>query len=580
MDLSGLIELLSRSLYSSPGVYLRELVQNGVDAIAAGTAVDPDAPAGRIRISPYGVESDWSPATEFAIVDEGIGVSMDEVAEFLATVGASSKRQSLAERRLTYLGQFGIGLLSCFLVAEDIVVVSRRGRQDAPIEWIGHRDGTYHVRELTEDLPRGTTVTLRPKSGFAGWLRCEQVVPLVQAYAEFVSVQITVETPTGPRSVSRTYPWLPSPLTHKAEILAGASPVFGGVGAGRQVDVVHVSDPQLGLDGVIYVASLHEHGSIRPLSRAYVGGMLVDADAQLLPDWAFFAWAVVSSHRLEPTASRESLVASPALDSIRDRLGSELGQWLRELAGTDPERFEGFVEDHALRLRMAATQGAGTGKLELAEAVLPMLRVATTEGVMRLGDVVRRDPHLLYAASVDEFRVMSALVPHGRIVINAGHALDQEVLLTLAQLTPGVRVTRVYAASEAGALLPPPPDSLGDALALEQRGSAALEGTGTCVVVRCFPFGGLSAVHIASGVVDARSPHPDQVSTLVLNWDNKLVAALARLADPVVLGRVIQVLYVQARMAAQDDRPEDRRMLESALGDILALAVGADGELA
>ena len=69
VDLGGVIALLSKNLYSGPGVYVRELIQNAMDAIVAREHPDGSAGSRAIVISPYGVESPGSPATEFTITD-------------------------------------------------------------------------------------------------------------------------------------------------------------------------------------------------------------------------------------------------------------------------------------------------------------------------------------------------------------------------------------------------------------------------------------------------------------------------------------------------------------------------------
>jgi molecular chaperone HtpG len=119
VDLTGVIELLSRHIYSSPRVYLRELIQNGVDAIRAAHKAQLDAEAGttpalaerldtpRLTVTPA------TPGKPFTFSDNGVGLTADEAAELLATVGRSSKRDpELGFKRDDYLGQFGIGLLS------------------------------------------------------------------------------------------------------------------------------------------------------------------------------------------------------------------------------------------------------------------------------------------------------------------------------------------------------------------------------------------------------------------------------------------------------------------------------------
>ncbi|MDH6194437.1 molecular chaperone HtpG [Mycobacterium frederiksbergense] len=581
VDLGGVITLLSKNLYSSPGVYVRELIQNAMDAITARDALG-GSPAPRIiSISPYGVASPGSPAEEFTVTDAGIGVSPEQVEQFLATVGASSKSDELRRSRRTYIGQFGIGLLSCFLIADEITVVSRSATGAEPIEWIGRSDGTYTIRIITEDYEDtavGTTVRLRPRPDMIGWARAEQVSPLVQKYAEFLPVEIKVLTSQGPKDVSREYPWVRDFSAHRSAVRQGVSPVYGGVGAGKQFDAIEVADPDLGLLAVVYIGAPSRKSKSVGRNRVYVNDMLVDdAEGALMPSWAFFAWAVVNSTKLEPTASRETIVNNTVLAMTRRRLQQALLRWLSALADTDPERFAEFVADNELELRSAATHGGGAENLELAEVVLPMLTVQTTEGHMRLIDVVGRNPNILYAASVKEFRTIASFNPSGRIIVNAGHTLDQEVLLMLPQVMSGVTVIRAYPASEVAGLTAPSADAVGEVLALEQRGSQALAASGCRVVVRQFPSTDLPAVFIGRGQIDMASPGCGDLAHLVANWDNRAVRALTRTTDDLVFSRLMQLLYVQARIAGQCDGPEDRILLSEALDDIILLAAGVDG---
>lgn len=575
VNLGGVIALLSKNLYSSPGVYVRELIQNAVDAITARGALGEPAPR-TISISPYGVASPDSPADEFMVTDAGIGVTHEQVEQFLATVGASSKGEVLQQSRRTYIGQFGIGLLSCFLIADEITVVSRSATGTTPIEWVGRSDGTYTVRNLGEDIAIGTTVRLRPRPDMIGWARPEQVRPLAQKYAEFLPVEVDVLSGQGPKRISRDYPWVHDFEAHRSTVLQGVSPVYGGVGVGRQFDAIEVSDEGLGLHGVVYIGSASGKSKSAARNRVYVNDMLVDdAEGALMPPWVFFAWAAVNSTKLDPTASREAVMNNAALATTRRKLGQAALKWLRALADTDPERFAEFVADNALELRSAATHGADTDNRELAEVVLPMLTMHTTEGQMRLVDVVGRNPNILYAASVKEFRTIASFNPGGRIVVNAGHALDQEVLLMLPQVMSGVTVTRAYPASEVAALTLPA--TSGDVMTLEQRGSQVLATSGCEVVVRQFPSPELPAVFIGRGQIDTASPGCGDLPHLVVNWGNRAIEALTRTTDDLVFSRLIQLLYVQARMAGQCDGPEDRVLLSEALDDIILLAAGVDG---
>lgn len=81
-----------------------------------------------------------------------------EIHEFLATIGQSSKRGLQKD----FIGQFGVGLLSCFIVSDEVVVVTRsvKVKTQPAFEWRGKQDGTYSIKTLGSDLPFGTQVYL------------------------------------------------------------------------------------------------------------------------------------------------------------------------------------------------------------------------------------------------------------------------------------------------------------------------------------------------------------------------------------------------------------------------------------
>ena len=179
VDLRGLVDLLSQHLYTSPRVYLRELLQNGVDAITARCAIDPDAP-GRVTIRT---------GDGLTAHDTGIGLTEAEVHDLLATIGRSSKRGDFETARQDFLGQFGIGLLAAFVVAEQILVVSRSFRPDAEVvEWRAFADGSYTVRTLPDsDHPEpGTTIHLQPRRGSEEWFGHDRVAELAREFGSLL----------------------------------------------------------------------------------------------------------------------------------------------------------------------------------------------------------------------------------------------------------------------------------------------------------------------------------------------------------------------------------------------------------
>ena len=125
VNLRGVIDLLSHHLYSTPGVFVRELLQNATDAIRARQHLEPDH-LGSARVELIEKQDGGLPTLLFS--DEGVGLTEEELHRFLATIGESSKRETLEARRNDFIGQFGIGLLSCFMVCDELLVVTRSAK--------------------------------------------------------------------------------------------------------------------------------------------------------------------------------------------------------------------------------------------------------------------------------------------------------------------------------------------------------------------------------------------------------------------------------------------------------------------
>lgn len=596
VDLRGVVDLLGRHIYSSPHVFLRELLQNGRDAIRARRDLDPGAATGSVDIVPA-VDG------AFRFRDDGIGLTADEAADLLSTVGRSSKRDDiLQERRAGYLGQFGIGLLSCFMVSDTIVVRSRSARQAPAIEWLGDASGEFRIRELGEEetaaMPVGTEIELRPRPDDAALLAHDSIAGLADRYGRYLPIAVRVREQDGSwRRITRDPEFLADDAD---ELLAFGESLLGA----RPLDAIALDVPGTETRGVAYVLPFAPPPGARQASTVYLGRMLVSEHVDgLLPDWAFFVRCIVDTTGLTPTASREGFIETPALEHTREQIGAAVRAWMLRQATTKPWVFGRFLAVHQLAVKAIALDDD-----EFARAVLPWLPVETSAGEMTIGDLTRRFDRVRYAETIDEFRQVAAVVPADAPVVNGGYVHDAALMRRLADLMD-VPAEHVSVGDVLDDLEAVPLADRARAVALETRAAAALEDVGCAVTTRGFAPSELPALcvvdpevqrridrqevsrQIGGGLwgdvvgsvgdlIDARRAAdrsaPESVQ-LCLNWRNPITQRLAELGDDVVFDRTVRLLYVQALLGSQ--RPlaaDDRRILTRALGDMVALSAGLD----
>ncbi|MFJ6797463.1 HSP90 family protein [Streptomyces sp. NPDC091268] len=601
VDLRGLVDLLSHHLYSSPRVYVRELLQNAVDAVTARQALDPAATV-HIRLS--------ASAGTVTIEDSGIGLTAAEAHSLLATIGRSSKRGSrgdddhgaaeairgLETTRQEFLGQFGIGLLACFVVARQIRVVTRSARdpQAAPVEWLATDDGSYTVRELpSEARPEpGTTVTLQARPGAEDWAEPAKVEQLARDYGSLLPYEITFDDATGaePRRITDRPPvWdrpFPTPAARRVALAGHCDALFGF----SPLDSIDLDLPVAGVRGVAYVLPEPTSPAHRAGHRVHLKGMLLTDNADnLLPDWAFFVRAVLDTDTLRPTASRENLYDDETLAAVREALGTRVRAWLAELAASEPERLAAFLSVHHLGVKSLARHDA-----ELLGLMLPWLPFETSDGTMSLEEFAAAHSEIHFTRTVEEFRQIAPIAAaHGLGVINAGYTYDADLLTLLATVRPELKVSELDAGAVTERLDPVPAAAELALASFLATARTRLEAQSCDVALRAF-----QPVSVPALYLDDRQARQERDRTaaldsadslwagilgslrgsaprarLVLNHNNPLIRRIAALPDAALTATAVESLYGQALLMSQRPlRPADSTLLNRAFLGLLEWA--------
>jgi molecular chaperone HtpG len=564
INLSGIIDLLSNHLYSSPQVFLRELLQNGVDAIRARENIEPEY-GGNISIEI--VDSTTKDESTLVFIDNGIGLTEDEIHRFLSTIGESSKRDGLIHSSNDFLGKFGIGLLSCFVVSDEIILHTCSIKSEAKtIEWRGHSNGTYTIRYLEKELTPGTRIYLRGKKGFEQYFQRETIFKLATNFGSILPYPITITNKNKTELVNKEAPpWKQefSSLNEERQVIFDFGLKNLEVSA---FDYIVLKSPLGGVEGIAFILPYAPSPAAKSTHRVYLKNMLLSEQVtDLLPDWAFFVKCIINVQDLPPTASRESFYEDATLAAVRGILGECIKSYLLELTKNQPDRFQQLISLHCLAIKALAIHDD-----EFYRLLINLLPFETSMGRMTIADYRQRNSVIRYAATVDQFRQISGVADSQSIcIINAGYVYDLDLLEKLPHIFPEITVERVDSSAliqEFDELTFPEREQAfefikaADVVLQSFKCSAEIRKFSPQLLPSIYSLGNegsfqrslMQSKEIAnplwSSVLSSFETQGSQkqYAQLCFNWNNPLIQKLIKVDNLDSLKLSIQILYVQA----------------------------------
>ncbi len=597
VNLGGMIEILSDHLYSSPDVYIRELLQNGVDAITARTIWEKET-AGEPGAGQGTAANQSSAASQGTIVleieegrrlvfsDNGQGLTEDEIHQFLAVIGESSKRSPRDGRiRTDYIGRFGIGLLSCFMVSDEIRMRTKSCKGNSPVlEWSGKPDGTYTIRELSQPsledgnfmgegsaaqspagngigMPFGTQVILEAKPGREGYFTEKVIRRLLTYYGLLLPFPVLVRVHGREEQINPSYlPW-EGRKTNKQELL-----LFGQMMFEEQfLDCVPLRSEQGNVSGVAYIVKYPVLPSARGSHRIYLKNMLLtEKGDNLIPDWAVFTKCIINATDLRPTASREGFYVDGVLEGAREAIEDALIGYIADMAEKDKELFDTFFRIHRLTLMSLAL---ATPKLF--GILVDYCEFETTRGIQSGFDLRSCGETLVYAPTEAKYKQLSQLFfAQDKLLINVSYVHSLELLVRLGQVY-GLEVHAVDDWNVDDLMQDLNPDDQDESFAFQKAANRILKAYDCRAELKYFsPYSQptfylmdekiLLKRQIAASrsqadsmffqMLDAFAAEipSDTAAVLYFNYSNPLVKKLAAVESEADLKIMVEILYVQA----------------------------------
>ncbi|MBK1717812.1 molecular chaperone HtpG [Thiocystis violacea] len=598
-EVSQVLDLVIRSLYSNKEIFLRELVSNASDAaeklrfeaLSDDGLYEGDSEL-RIRVT-----MDREAGT-LTISDNGIGLGRQEVMETIGSIASSGTRRFIESlsgdqaKDSKLIGQFGVGFYSAYIVADKVTLTSRRAGLGAEhgVRWESDGRGSYTL-ETVEKAGRGTDVTLHLKEDEKEFLDSWRLRSIIGKFSDHIALPVEMvkelygeeaeqkkDEPPEFEQVNRgTALW----MRNKSEITEGEYHDF-------YKHVSHDFEPPLSyahnrVEGTNEYTTLlfvpkkapwdlfdreQKHGVKLYVKRVFI----MDEADKLMPHYLRFVKGVVDSDDLPLNVSRELLQHNRKIDTIRQANTKRILGLLETLASDEPEKYgafwdefgkvlkEGPAEDFANKERLAAlmrfatTHSDSNDQRETLDGYIERMKEGQDKIYYITADTpvaARFSPHLevfrkkgvevlLLSDRVDEWLVNHLSEYKGKSLHSVAKGdLDLGELADKEE-----KEAKEKAAAEHGSLLERLKTALGERVEAV-RPSTRLVDSPACLVVGEDDM----SANLARVLKAVGQSAPNTKPTLEINLDHPLVRRLESEADEARFGDLGLILFDQAQLA-------------------------------
>ena len=413
-EVKQLLQLMIHSLYSNKEIFLRELISNASDAadkLRFKALSNPALYEGdgdlRVRVS---FDADKGTIT---ISDNGIGMTREQVIDHLGTIAKSGTKEFLTAlgqdqaKNSQFIGQFGVGFYSAFIVADKVTVKTRAAGEDADkaVLWESAGEGEYSVADI-EKKSRGTDVILHLREDEKEFLNEWRLREIIGKYSDHIGLPVEMLTKEyddegkecgekwekinksdalwtrSKNDVSdEEYKEFYKHLSHDfADPVTWAHNKVEGNQAYTSLLYLPAKAPW------DLFNREHKHGLKLYVQRVFI----MDDAEQFMPNYLRFMRGLIDSNDLPLNVSREILQDNKITAALRKALTKRSLQMLEKLAKDDAEKYLQFWKEFGLVLKEGPAEDFANK-----ETVAKLLRFASThndssEQTVSLEDYISR----------------------------------------------------------------------------------------------------------------------------------------------------------------------------------------------
>src|SRR6266550_7554663 len=363
-EVKQLLDIMIHSLYSNKEIFLRELISNASDAIdrlrfaalSDDTLYEGDTDF-KIRVS---YDKD---ARTISVSDNGIGMTRPEVIEQIGTIAKSGTHeffQSLTgdqQKDASLIGQFGVGFYSSFVVADRVILTTRRaGHSPAEgVTWESDGRGEYTL-ETVEKPSRGTEVVLHLREGEDDLLDDSRLRAIVRKYSDHIMLPIVMKSEEKDKEnidevVNRASALWTRPKSEISE--EEYIEFYKHISHDFEDPLAYVHSRMEGTQEYIMLLYIPARAPFDLWTREFHHGVklyvrrvfIMDDAEKLMPRYMRFVRGVIDSSDLPLNVSRELLQQNRMIDTIRSNSIKKVLGLLSDLATHDKEKYATFWKE-------------------------------------------------------------------------------------------------------------------------------------------------------------------------------------------------------------------------------------------
>jgi len=387
-EVGRLLDIVANSLYSEREIFLRELISNASDAcdrLRYAALTEPGLAAGdaeyRVTVTPDAKKR------RLTIADNGIGMGREELIRDLGTIarsGTAAFLDRLGRERsddVALIGQFGVGFYSAFMVADEVIVRSRKAGEAEGWEWRSDGKGRFTIAPAEGETPRGTAITLHLRKDAKEFVEPDRLRAIIKRYSDHIALPIVLVADGKEGTVNAALALWTRPKSEitpeqYAEFYRHASHLFDE----PWLTIHNRVEGKISYTNLLFIPSARPFDLFHPERKGhvklYVKRVFITDDCpELLPGYLRFLRGVVDSEDMPLNISREMLQHNPVVARIRAGLVKRVLAELKRKATKDAESYARFWENFGAVLKEGIYEDA-----DRRDALLELARFHTVEG--------------------------------------------------------------------------------------------------------------------------------------------------------------------------------------------------------